>query len=150
MVPLIVLVIFWGGFTIAGLLGFGPTAYWIDALRYALAVMFTFTGVSHFVPRTRAEQITMVPQRLPNPAFLVTLTGVLELAGAAGLVIPSLSRYAALALAVMLVALFPANAHAAREGLVIAGRRAMAMRPRLLLQIFWIAALLTVAFAGRF
>jgi uncharacterized membrane protein len=32
----------------------------------------------------------MVPPGLPEPALLVTATGVLELAGAAGLLVPSI------------------------------------------------------------
>lgn len=145
MAPLIVLVAAWTGFAAAGALGFGATAHWTDALRHGLAVMFAFAAASHFVPRTRAEQIAMVPPQLPRPALLVTLSGLLELAGAVGLLIPSLARFAALGLALMLVALFPANARAARTGLTVAGRRAMPLVPRLLLQLFWVAALVVVA-----
>ena len=42
---------------------------------------------------------------------------------------------------VLLVAMFLANVQAAREGLMIAGRRAMPLPWRLPLQLFWIAAL---------
>jgi uncharacterized membrane protein len=49
--------------------------------------MFTLTGMAHFVGM-RAELIDMVPPALPNPGLLVTVTGALELAGAAGLLIP--------------------------------------------------------------
>jgi uncharacterized membrane protein len=117
----------------------------IDALRFALAVMFGFTALSHFLPRTRPDLIRMVPSVFPAPGLLVSLTGVLELAGAIGLLLPPLARVAALALAVLLVALFPANIHAARSGLPVAGRAAMPLRFRLPLQLFWIACLLWVA-----
>src|SRR5471030_2156339 len=53
--------------------------------RFALALMFALTGVAHFIPRGRAEMVRMVPPRLPRPDLLVTLTGMLELLGAAGL-----------------------------------------------------------------
>jgi uncharacterized membrane protein len=46
--------------------------------------MFVMTGVAHFV-KMRAELVSMVPPGLPAPGLLVTVTGVLELAGAAGL-----------------------------------------------------------------
>jgi uncharacterized membrane protein len=48
---------------------------------------------------------------------------------------------AAYGLIALLVAMFPANVHAAREGLMIAGRRAAPLVWRLPLQLFWIAAL---------
>jgi len=48
---------------------------------------------------------------------------------------------AAYGLIALLVAMFPANVHAAREGLMVAGRRATPVLWRLPLQLFWIAAL---------
>jgi uncharacterized membrane protein len=48
-------------------------------------------------------------------------------------------------LAVLLVALFPANIYAARSGATLAGRPATPLRWRLPLQILWIALLLWVA-----
>jgi uncharacterized membrane protein len=41
----------------------------------------------------------------------------------------------------LLVGMFPANVHAAREGLMVAGRRATPVLWRLPLQLFWIGAL---------
>jgi len=45
----------------------------------------------------------------------------------------------------LLVAMFPANVHAARVGVVVAGRRAMPIVWRAPLQLFWILALWWVA-----
>ena len=103
--------------------------------------MFVFTAVSHFHPRTRADLIRMVPASLPAPALLVSATGVLELLGAIGLIVPRALPAAAYGLMALLVAMLPANVHAAREGLMIAGRRAAPLVWRLPLQLFWIAAL---------
>jgi uncharacterized membrane protein len=103
--------------------------------------MFVFTTVSHFHPRTRQELIRMVPASLPAPALLVTATGLLEFLGAIGLLVPQTLPAAAYCLIALLVAMFPANVHAAREGLIVAGRRAMPLVWRLPLQLFWIAAL---------
>jgi uncharacterized membrane protein len=83
----------------------------------------------------------MVPASLPTPGLLVTATGVLELLGAIGLLVPQALPWAAYGLMALLVAMFPANVHAAREGLTIAGRRATPLLWRLPLQLFWIAAL---------
>jgi len=106
--------------------------------------MFAFTAVSHFHPRTRSDLIRMVPARLPAPALLVTVTGVLELLGAIGLLVPQTLPLATYSLIALLVAMFPANVHAAREGLMVAGRRATPLLWRLPLQVFWIAALWSV------
>jgi len=40
--------------------------------------------------------------------------------------------------------MLPANIHAAREGLIVAGRRAMPLLWRLPLQLFWIVALWSI------
>jgi len=142
MAPLIVMLAAW---LVARSIGFtgtwSQTDSWSGALRIALAAMFVFTAVSHFHPTTRPDLIRMVPASLPAPALLVTATGVLELLGAIGLLVPLALPVAAYGLIALLVAMFPANVRAAQEGLVIAGRRAMPLRWRLPLQLFWIAAL---------
>jgi uncharacterized membrane protein len=113
----------------------------VRSLRVALVAMFVFTAISHFHPRTRPNLIRMVPGSLPAPGLLVSATGVLELLGAIGLMVPRVLPAAAYGLMALLVAMFPANVHAAREGLMIAGRRASPLVWRLPLQVFWIAAL---------
>jgi uncharacterized membrane protein len=114
---------------------------WTGALRIALAAMFVFTAVSHFHPRTRPDLVRMVPASLPAPGLLVAATGVLELLGAIGLLVPPALPAAAYGLIALLVVMFPANVHAARDGLIIAGRRPTPLPWRLPLQLFWIAAL---------
>ena len=142
MAPLIIML---GGWLVARLIG--ATGLWLSAdsgtgaLRIALAAMFVFTAVSHFDPRTRPDLVRMVPASLPAPALLVSITGVLELLGAIGLMVPRGLPAAAYGLIALLVAMFPANVHAAREGLVIAGRRATPLLWRVPLQLVWIAAL---------
>jgi uncharacterized membrane protein len=92
----------------------------------------------------------MVPRSLPAPAALVTLTGVLEVIGAIGLLLPSTAVAAAYGLIALLLLMFPANVHAARAGLMIAGRRATPLVWRLPLQVFWIGALWWAAYTvGR-
>jgi uncharacterized membrane protein len=87
--PLIVQLVAWAGFWLAGLAGLLPAAATpVGALRFALTVMFGFTALSHFLPRTRSDLIRMVPPALPAPGLLVSLTGALELAGAIGLLLP--------------------------------------------------------------
>jgi uncharacterized membrane protein len=142
MAPLIVMLVAWLVARSIGFTGAWPPAdSWIGALRFALAAMFVFTAVSHFHPRTRPDLLRMVPANLPAPALLVTATGVLECLGAIGLLVPQALPFAAYVLIALLVAMFPANIHAARKGLLVAGRRATPLLWRLPLQLFWIAAL---------
>jgi uncharacterized membrane protein len=146
MAPLIVQILAWLAFRLSGAMGLYPRAEsWLGALAPALAVMFLFTGAAHFVPRTRDEMRRMVPPSFPRPALLVALTGALEIAGAIGLLVPSLTRVAAVCLALLLAVMFPANVHAARAGLTVAGRPATPVGPRFALQLFWIGCLVWVA-----
>ena len=142
MAPLVVMLVGWLAARAIGATGVWPAAdSWNAALRIALAAMFVFTAVSHFHPRTRPDLIRMVPGSLPAPSVLVTATGVLELLGAVGLLVPQALPTAADGLIALLVAMFPANVHAARKGLMLAGRRATPLLWRLPLQLFWIVAL---------
>jgi uncharacterized membrane protein len=69
---------------------------------------------------------------------MVTFTGVCEVLGAIGLLIPRTRRIAALALIVFLIAVLPANIHAARAGLTIGGAAVTPLVPRVALQLFFI------------
>ena len=142
MAPLIIMLVAWLVARSIGAAGVWVDAgSWTGALRVALSAMFLFTAVSHFHPRTRPDLVRMVPASLPAPALLVSATGVLEVLGAVGLMVPWARPAAAYGLIALLLAMVPANVHAAREGLRIAGRRAAPLFWRLPLQLFWIAAL---------
>ena len=146
MAPLIVMIVGWLGFRLMGGLGLlAAGVTWTGALRYAMAAMFIFTAVSHFHPRTRPDLIGMVPPILPMPGLLVTLTGILELIGALGLLVPPLVPLAAVVLSGLLIAMFPANIYAAVNNLTIGGRPATPLALRLPLQLFWIGALWWIA-----
>ena len=114
---------------------------WPVALRGGLAALFTTTGLAHFMGM-RAELIAMVPPALPNPGLLVTITGVLELAGALGLLLRPTAPWAAGCLAALLVALYPANVYAALEGVTTAPEDWLL--PRTLMQVLWLAAAVAV------
>jgi uncharacterized membrane protein len=72
------------------------------------------TGVAHFVPAMHRDMIAIVPPRLPVAGALVTITGMLELVGAAGLLYPPTRVAAAVCLFVLMLAMFPANVYASR------------------------------------
>src|SRR5262249_13039006 len=110
MAPLVVMIAAWLIARVIGATGLWlQVDSWTAALRIALAVMFAFTAISHFHPRTRPELIRMVPASLPAPGFLVSATGVLELLGASGLIVQQALPWAAYGLIALLVAMFPAN-----------------------------------------
>jgi len=77
---------------------------------------------------------------LPAPAALVTATGLLELAVAAGLFFHRSAPGAAVGLVVLLVAMFPANVRAAHAGLTMGGKAATALRPRTAIQVAFLVA----------
>ena len=99
MAPLIVMAVAW---IVVRTIGFAsswePADSVTGALRLALSAMFLFTAASHFHPRTRGDLIKMVPTSLPSPSFLVTLTGLFELTGAIGLLVPSTAAAASFGL----------------------------------------------------
>ena len=141
---MIVLYVMLGGILAAraaGALGVTAIDSWPAATRAGLALMFLFTGIAHFT-RTRADLVRMVPPALPNPELLVTLTGVAEIAGAVGLLVPAFARASAWALAALLVAMFPANVHASRTQHTIGGRPHTPMLIRAPMQVLWIGLLI--------
>ncbi|MGO1052621.1 DoxX family protein [Crossiella sp. CA198] len=116
MAPFVILIVVTLVLWLAGRLGVRWLRPWTAPLRGGLAAMFTATGLAHFIG-LRAELIAMVPPALPAPELLVTVTGVLELAGALGLLWTPTARWAAGALTVLLLVMFPANVYAALNGL---------------------------------
>ena len=75
-----------------------------------LAAFFVVAGIMHFVVPN--AYIRIVPPALPVPRLLVVLSGIAEILGGAGLLLPSARRAAAWGLAVLLVAVYPANIYA--------------------------------------
>ncbi len=146
MVPLIVLVVESAVFWFAGWLGVTIFQQTSTVLRTALGLMFFLTASAHWGKRRR-DLIRMVPPIFPRPDLLVTVTGLLEILGAIGLLIPSTAEAAGICLALLLIALFPANIRAAREKLTIAGRPVPDIPVRTGIQIVFIAALLSAAFS---
>ncbi|MFG1655084.1 DoxX family membrane protein [Micromonospora chersina] len=145
MAPLIALVAGTAAARLAGLLGVDALDGWHPALRIGLALMFLLTASAHFLSR-RADLIAMVPPGLPRADLMVTLTGVLELLGALGLLLPATARAAAAGLALLMLAMFPANVSAARRGLTLAGRPVTPVGVRTALQVVFVAAALAVVF----
>ena len=80
-----------------------------------LALLFASSGVLHFARPRPFEAI--VPRALGNPKPWVQVSGALELACAAGLAFGRTRRWAGLASAGLLLAIYPANLDMAARGL---------------------------------
>ena len=115
---------------------------WKDAARIGLAVMFLFTAGSHF-SSLKYDLAAMIPPPFTGALWVIYLTGLLEMAGAIGLLTSRLRRPAAWGLAALLVALFPANVYAALTGVTLGGAAATPLWLRAPLQVFWLAVLWT-------
>lgn len=110
----------------------------MNLLRKACGPFFVIAGALHFVTPKTYKRI--VPPYLPAPEALVYLSGVAELAGGVGLMVPATRRRAGWWLIATLLAIFPANVHMAQhpERYPVPGG-ANALRARLPLQALLIA-----------
>jgi uncharacterized membrane protein len=124
-----------------------PLGWW-TALRIALAAMFLLGASAHWGKR-RADLIRMVPAALPRPDLLVTITGICEILGAVGLLIPRVAPTAALGLTLLLIALFPANVRAARQAITIGGRNATPLPARTAIQVVFMTATIAVIVGAK-
>ena len=103
---------------------------WIPAVRLShakrarvgLTVFFAFAGIGHFVKT--AEMSQMLPASVPYRVELIYISGVLELLGAIGVWIPTLTRLTGLCLIVMLLCVLPANIYSAIEHVEFGGHSA--------------------------
>jgi uncharacterized membrane protein len=120
---------------------------WI--LRGIVAAIFVGMGVNHFRPRAARGMARMIPPRMRAegvlaPINLVYFTGVCEVAGGIGILVPVTRLAAAIALVLFLIAVFPANAHAAAHPERF-GRLAIPFWPRLIAQLVLIAIVILAA-----
>jgi uncharacterized membrane protein len=72
-----------------------------------LAILFITAGVLHFVKS--ALFVKIVPAWLSHPLALVYVSGVFEILGGLGLLLPKTRKLAGIGLIALLIAVFPAN-----------------------------------------
>ena len=104
-----------------GGLGVERLSSWRASGRGALVTMFLFTGTSHFTTM-KYDFAAMIPDPLPDGLWVIYLTGVFEIAGAIGLLIPQTRKLAGICLILLLVVMFTANVNAALNGIPLGGR----------------------------
>ena len=120
-----------------GLLGVDRLSSWRMAGRGALVTMFLFTGFSHFFSM-KYELAAMIPAPLPNGLWVIYLTGLFEIAGAIGLLVPRTRKLAGICLVLLLVGLFSANVNAALNEIPLRGEAATPLWIRTPMQLLYI------------
>jgi len=123
---------------VAGTLGVIFFDSWPAAVRGGLAIMLCFTASAHF-NSMRYDLARMVPRAVPRPMAVIYFTGVCEILGGIGLLIPATRFAAAIALIVMFGALLPANIRAAQEGMTLRGKPVTPLIWRIPMQALFIA-----------
>ena len=140
MASLFVLVITAVVLRIAGWLGVAPLTSWRAVGRTSSSVMLLFTGSSHF-SSMKDDFVAMLPEPVPKDVRIIYFTGLAEIAGAIGLLIPNTRRAAGMALVVQLPAMFPANVNAALKWIPLRGEPPTGLWLRAPMQLLYIAVI---------
>jgi uncharacterized membrane protein len=82
--------------------------------RAVIGLFFVAAGANHFL--NPGPYLSMMPGYLPHPATLVWISGVAEILGGIGILVPATRTFAGWGLILLLVAVFPANLNAAMHG----------------------------------
>ena len=112
-------------------------------LRVLVTLPLLFSGTVLHLLRLH-DTLRMMPPGFPAPVFLVQLTGVLEVLGAIGLFLPAFRKRAGLLLAILMIAVFPANVYVA--GQVVAGLQMPGVPVRTAMQVVYILLILLAGF----
>src|SRR5690625_4791674 len=82
-----------------------------SAVQIAMSAMLLFTAIGHFI--YTEGMAMMLPDFVPYAKEMIYFTGGLEIAAAAGLLIPRLRRVTAWLLIIFFIQILPANIYAA-------------------------------------
>lgn len=82
---------------------------------WLLAIFFVAAGINHFL--SPKFYLSIMPVYLPWHPELVFISGVAEILGGIGVILPQTRRLAGWGLIFLLLAVFPANIHVALHGL---------------------------------
>jgi uncharacterized membrane protein len=140
MLVLIVLLGSWVVLRGIGAAGVHALDFWQDSARYALVVMFVVTASAHF-NKMKHDLARMIPAYFPQALLIVYITGVLELLGAVGLMLPQFRGLAGICLIALLSGMFVANVNAAQKGVTLRGKPPTPLWLRAPMQVLFIALL---------
>ncbi len=120
-----------------GLLGVRRLSSWREAGLMAVVILFLFTGSTHFTAM-KHDYAAMLPSPLSGNLGIIYLTGVLEIAGAVGLLASRTRRLAGICLVLYLLAVFPGNVYAAVNEVPFRGEPPTPLWLRTPIQLFFI------------
>ncbi len=89
-------------------------------LRILIAIFYLLAGIAHL--RSPAGFLAITPDWVPFPEFVIAFTGIAEIAGAIGLMIPRLRYAAGIGLALYALCVWPANIHHAINNVAVDGQ----------------------------
>jgi uncharacterized membrane protein len=142
-IPILVLVL-----TIAGFFGIARGKYASFGipqvlLRVLVALPLLVSGIAlHFF--RPAIVASIIPPVFPARYFLAVFTGILEVAGAIGLFVLRFRRAAAFSIALMMVAIIPANVYVA--GKTIEGLTMPSIAVRTTMQVVYVVLVLLAGY----
>ena len=124
-------------------------------LRIILAIFYFAAGIAHL--RSPAGFITITPDWVPFPEFVVLMTGIAEIVGAVGLFIPRFRKAAGVGLALYAVCVWPANFNHALNDIMIGGvdlgwsyhGPRLALQPVLIWLALWVGEVIDWPFRKR-
>ena len=147
MAPLFILVISTILLRIVGWFGVKRFSSWRTAGLIGVVVMFLFTGATHFTGM-KHDYAAMLPSPMSENLGIIYLTGALQIAGAIGLLIPRTRTLAGIALALLLVAMFPGNVYAALNDIEFRGDAPTPLWLRTPIQLLFIGMVLWTSIKG--
>ncbi|WP_072893499.1 MULTISPECIES: DoxX family protein [Sphingobium] len=123
--------------------------------RAVLALAYAVAGAAHLM--RPAGFVAITPHWVPEPQTVVMLTGIAELAGAAGLMLPATRRAAAIALALYALCVWPANFNHALHDIALGGVHLswwyhgprLALQPVIIWWALWAGAVIDWPFRRR-
>ncbi len=123
--------------------------------RWALAAAYLAAGAMHLA--LPGPFVDIVPGWVPLPELVVALTGLAEIVGAVGLMLPRLRRAAGIGLALYAACVWPANFEHARQALAGGGLPPsllyhvprLALQPAIVWWALWAGAVLDWPFGRR-
>jgi len=103
-----------------------------------LSVFFTYAGIDHLL--SPDFYVSIMPPWIPGHLELVYLSGVFEIMGGVGVLIPCFRAFAGVGLVALLIAVYPANLHMAFNPHLFPDIPLVALYIRLALQflaVYW-------------